>query len=513
MDLPNNFKLLDCSLRDGGYYTNWDFEQDLIECYQNNIKKLPFDYIEIGYRNITQKKYRGSYFYTPISILKKWSGANTDIVLMIDEINTPLNKVEELVNPCSEIVKMFRIAAKPNRIEESIKIAKIIKKIGFKVCLNVMYLSEWDNYSNFFSKLNDIEQTIDYLYMADSYGSVLPHQIESTIHKIRSYTNVKLGFHGHNNLELGLINALKAIENGVELIDCSISGMGRGAGNLKTELILTYLDSLNLRNVNFENLNTLVVKFESIRDHYNWGNNLAYMVSGANSIAQKEVMNLINKRYYTIDNAIKYLGFKNFANPSKNYPRLTSSKNKKILIIGGGSSVIDHLNSLNLFIKQNPEILILFASARFMKHFSEFKGYNILVGAEGKRLEENMVSNSFNNICILPSKPNKIEPFVSENLSKFCVQLSNTIFSEENCDSHLAVTLQACIELGGEELYLIGFDGYSTNNIQKREVFLMKENQLIFDFFKSKKPNVKILSLTPTVYREIEVSSLYTFLR
>ena len=67
--------------------------------------------------------------------------------------------------------------------------------------------------------------------------------------------------------------------------------------------------------------------------------------------------------------------------------------------------------------------------------------------------------------------------------------------------------------LSAVELYLIGFDGYSTNNIQKREVFLMEENQLIFDFFKSKKPNVKILSLTPTVYREIEVSSLYTFLR
>ena len=79
---------------------------------------------------------------------------------------------------------------------------------------------------------------------------LLPDQIEKTIHEIRSYTTVKLGFHGHNNLEMGLINALKAIENGVELIDSSITGMGRGAGNLKSELILTYLDSLKLRSVN-----------------------------------------------------------------------------------------------------------------------------------------------------------------------------------------------------------------------------------------------------------------------
>ena len=70
MDLPNNFKLLDCSLRDGGYYTNWDFDQNLIKSYQSNIKKLPFDYIEIGYRNILQKEYRGVTFILQLGFLK-----------------------------------------------------------------------------------------------------------------------------------------------------------------------------------------------------------------------------------------------------------------------------------------------------------------------------------------------------------------------------------------------------------------------------------------------------------
>ena len=71
MDSPNNFELLDCTLRDGGYYTNWDFEKDLLETYRSNIEKLPFDYIEIGYRNIPQKEYRGSFFYSPVGILTK----------------------------------------------------------------------------------------------------------------------------------------------------------------------------------------------------------------------------------------------------------------------------------------------------------------------------------------------------------------------------------------------------------------------------------------------------------
>ena len=93
------------------------------------------------------------------------------------------------------------------------------------------------------------------------------------------------------------------------------------------------------------------------------------------------------------------------------------------------------------------------------------------------------------------------------------MELSGTIFPEKNCDSHLAVTLQACLELGGEELFLIGFDGYSAIKRQKREVFLMEENQLIFNYFLNKKPTVKILSLTPTEYKEIQATSLYSLLK
>ena len=165
------------------------------------------------------------------------------------------------------------------------------QKAGFEVGLNIMYLSEWDQYDDFFDQFKGIENHIDYLYMADSYGAVLPDYIVKTVKKLKSITSVKLGYHGHNNLEMGLINALKAIEHGVEIIDASITGMGRGAGNLKTELLLTYLAAENLKEVNFEHLDALVNQFEGLQATYQWGNNLAYMVSGANSIPQKEVMN------------------------------------------------------------------------------------------------------------------------------------------------------------------------------------------------------------------------------
>ena len=516
MKLNNNITILDCSLRDGGYYNNWDFEENFVSLYRDKINLLPIDYIEIGYRNLVHKDYRGKYFYCPLPILNQWSGFKDKLVLMLDEINTPIDQVEEMIKPCIGKAKMFRIATKPNRILQGIALSKKIKKAGFEVGLNVMYLSEWDKYENFFNQFKGIENHIDYLYMADSFGAVLPDYLVETIKKIKSITSVKLGYHGHNNLEMGLINALKAIEQGVEIIDASITGMGRGAGNLKTELLLTYLDAEKKKEVNFEHLNALVNQFEILQDTYKWGNNLAYMVSGANSIPQKDVMDLITTRYYSIDNAIKYLGFKSKNETAKNsYPKLNTKDSKaSILIIGGGPSTLKHLDSIKSFIHQNKDITLLFSSARHIASFAEFKAaYIILVGAEGKRLEENILKGSFTNNCILPPPPHKITPYVPKELIGNCIELTDTIFSKENCDAHLAVTLQAAIELGGKEIFLIGFDGYTATELNEREAFFMQENQLIFDHFIQTQENIQLNSLSPTAYKNIAITSIYSLIK
>ena len=515
MDLNKKITLLDCSLRDGGYYNNWDFEEEFVQNYRDNIADLPIDYIELGYRNLHQKEYRGKYFYTPLSLLEQWGELWDKIVLMLDEINTPIDEIDALITPCIGRVKMFRIATKPDRIRQGIQLAKRVKAAGFEVGLNVMYLSDWDKHNALFDEFNGIEAHIDYLYMADSFGAVLPDYIGRITRKIKEITPVKLGYHGHNNLEMGLINALTAIENGVEIIDSSITGMGRGAGNLKTELLLTQLSALKLKNVHFESLNALVDAFEQLRVKYQWGNNLAYMVSGANSIPQKEVMNLITRRFYSIQDAIEYLGFKSPMRQTSTFPKLSvKSLKEKILIIGGGASVIEHLSATKSFILENKGITLLFSSARHIASFSEFKDtYTILVGAEGKRLEENIPNGGFTNHYILPPPPHKITPYIPEGLIDNCLELNSTIFLKENCDAHLAVTLQAGIELGGKEIFLIGFDGYTATELNEREAFLMQENQLIFDHFIQTQKNIQLNILSPTAYENIAITSIYALIK
>src|SRR5690606_19642802 len=91
-----------------------------------------------------------------------------------------------------------------------------------------------------------------------------------------STSEKRFGFHAHNNLELAHINTLTAIEYGASIVDATITGIGRGAGNLKTELLLTSLHAQGVLEVNFETLSNTVESFSELKDQHKWDTNLAY---------------------------------------------------------------------------------------------------------------------------------------------------------------------------------------------------------------------------------------------
>jgi 4-hydroxy 2-oxovalerate aldolase len=73
-------------------------------------------------------------------------------------------------------------------------------------------------------------------YIADSNGSLYPDRVESLVRMLRANTSLPLGFHAHDNLRLAFANALTALRNGVEWLDASLGGAGKGGGNLMAEL-------------------------------------------------------------------------------------------------------------------------------------------------------------------------------------------------------------------------------------------------------------------------------------
>ena len=114
-------KILDCTLRDGGYYTNWDFSSAVVKTYIETTNKLPINYLKVGYRNKPTKEYMGKFSYTPVSILKKLrKTSNKKLVVMLNEKSTLPEDFDELLTPIKGLADMVRLAVDPRNFERAV---------------------------------------------------------------------------------------------------------------------------------------------------------------------------------------------------------------------------------------------------------------------------------------------------------------------------------------------------------------------------------------------------------
>lgn len=512
-------KILDCTLRDGGYYTNWDFDTELVTEYYKSVEKLPIEYVEIGYRSTPQKEYYGEYFYCPKYVLQKAKQLmpSKKLAIMLNEKDTRIEDLDYLLNDCVGIIHMVRMAVSPVNIEEAIEIAKEVKIRGFEVAFNVMYMSQWAADQNIIQRFKISNGVVDYFYMVDSFGGVLPNEVEVLTKSLKQNLSSYIGFHGHNNIELALANVISAINGGIDIIDSTITGMGRGAGNLKTELLLTFLSSKQDLEVDFNALTTTVEEFERLQKHYQWGTNLPYMVSGVNSLPQKDVMEWITQRFYSINSIVRTLhNLKENKIDNLKLPvfNVNKSENFKIaLIIGGGPSAYKHSNAIKLFIDQNKKnICIVHSSSKNAKPYLEcdVPQFFCLVGNEGYRMEKVFENyNKQHTKCILPSYPRKMGTYVPKQVLDVTYELDDVTFSDKFKDSHFALSLQTVIDLSVEQVYIVGFDGYKHPIGEKEKGLINENNYLINSFTKSYK---KIKTITDTEYIGFEKMSIFSFI-
>jgi 4-hydroxy 2-oxovalerate aldolase len=511
-------KILDCTIRDGGYYTNWDFDKDLINNYCKSMESLPIDYVEVGYRSIPLEGYLGEYFYCPDFVMKelKEMMPSKKLVIILNEKDIRASHVPELLKPCQGYITMVRIAVDPANFKRAIELARAIKIMGFEVAFNVMYMSEWKEDNSFLDLLEGLDNTIDYFYMVDSFGGVFQEDVKEIIDLVKSKTNVKLGFHGHNNLEMALANTITAMGEGCEIIDATITGMGRGAGNLRTELLLTYLNSKGYEGITFGDLSSTVSLFEDMKRHYGWGTNLPYMFSGAYSLPQKQVMEWIGMNRYPVASIVNALhNKKSSIDDNLSLPNLENDgKNKDFLIVGGGNSVRENKQALRVFLQQNKDLKVIHTG---LKHISNFKKvdndqYYALVGFEGDKLRDALEGVDISNKKFLyPPHPRKMGTLIPKETMASSYELPTIDFTKASDDSPLAIAIQLAINLEADNIYFIGFDGYDTN-LNKSQFKLVQENQNVFlDLLKIE--NIEVRSLTPSKYEKLKHLSIYSLLQ
>lgn len=488
-------KILDCTLRDGGYYTKWHFTDEIVFNYLKLIEKLPINYIEIGYLNPKIEGFYGRYYFLEKKIIKKIKSLTSKkIAVMIDAKNFDYNNDVSVYSD----IDLVRVAINPNQFEAGLKVIKHLNKMGLKIAGNVMYGGSWNNIKNIYTNISKLTKLVNYTYIVDSYGSLDQNKMNQIFQKIDLNNNI-FGFHGHDNLSLGLSNTIHALKNGCEIVDSTVTGMGRGSGNLKTELLLTYFDKLNDNfKIDYFALSSLVDLFDPLQKKYNWGQNLAYMVTGKYNIEQSKVMEEITLGRSSIKTIVNNLFKIDY--------KLKEAGNQKVanvLLIAGGNSVLENIKPIKEWIVKNREdVLLVFVG---LKHYNLFKDLNcdkilVITGTEIERIDFKL-----NKDCIIITSEDYSTTLITNEMVRNSFYVKNLLFDKTYEKSHSSIALNFIEKTKCNKIFCVGYDGYENMTERQQELFL--ENLQLFSSFK--KP---IISLTQSSYPTLHKDSIFKYL-
>lgn len=232
-------KILDCTTRDGGHKTKWNFNEDFIFSLMECLNNSNVSYYEIGYRNHYDNEGKGIFYNCSPEFLEKFYKAkgNLELGVMTD---TSRYLAEDFQGKDKDNIDFVRIACHPDRIRETLEISKDLYNKGYKVLLQLMEAPNIDEagYLSLFEF--DNKEIFETVYLADSYSTMHPNEIEKYFNKMGMIGYEKISFHAHDKIQLALKNTLKAIELGAYSVDVTLDGIGRD-GNLDAVKLLDNL--------------------------------------------------------------------------------------------------------------------------------------------------------------------------------------------------------------------------------------------------------------------------------
>ncbi len=244
--------LLDCTLRDGGYYNNWDFSNELVSDYLKVMSLSGINYVELGFRSFKSKGFKGPSWYTTDSYIEGFKipkSLKVAVMVNVSElISHPLGPTKAIKllfkNAKNTKIKLIRLASHYEEFKIAASVSKILKNMGYEVGINLMQISEQSKEK--IISISKIANKVkpDILYFADSLGSMVPEEISNLISNLRQNWKGPIGIHAHDNLKKAIDNTLVAINEGVNWIDSTVTGMGRGPGNVQTEYLLIEMENI-----------------------------------------------------------------------------------------------------------------------------------------------------------------------------------------------------------------------------------------------------------------------------
>lgn len=293
--------VLDCTLRDGSYIVDAKFGTAAIKGIINKLQKSNIEIVECGWLKDKEHEEGTSFHHIPSDVTKYMSGKNPNCtyVVMID-----WDRYDDSVLPQNDgaSIDAVRVVFPHRKVAEALKIAGRIRDKGYQIYLqaaNTLAYSEED-LQELASLVNDFRPVG--ISIVDTFGAMYEEDLLEIAASLdcKLDAGIQLGFHSHNNQQMAFANSVAFAKYFADkardiIIDASLCGMGRGAGNATTELITSYLNRKYQKNydmdVILDAIDTYMVQFQ---EKFNWGYSTPYFIAGAYCCHVNNIAYLLN---------------------------------------------------------------------------------------------------------------------------------------------------------------------------------------------------------------------------
>lgn len=278
-----DIKVMDCTVRDGGLMNNWQFSDDFVKAVYKSCVDAGIDYMEVGYKSSESSFSRdvvGPWKFCDDKDLRRVFGNNDTNLKLSAMADIGRIAPDDIPLASESLIDMMRVACYVHQVDKAVWLAEHCMDKGYEVTINLMAVSKV-NEPDLDQALTDLDKSrVPVVYVVDSFGSLYHENIEYLVKKYQKLLPGKeLGIHAHNNMQLAMANTITSLMNGVTMLDATLLGMGRGAGNCPTETLIAFLKNPKYRLLPL--LEAIQTEVKPWQDKIDWGYHIPYLITGA----------------------------------------------------------------------------------------------------------------------------------------------------------------------------------------------------------------------------------------
>lgn len=518
-------ELLDCTLRDGGYVNDWTFTYQGMCKFCEKIVKTNVEYTELGFiRGVSYDKEKA--LFPNAESFKNIIGkkSNNIIYLAMYDTSNPID-IETFGTNDHTSIDGVRVIFKNTKIDEGVDACKKFKKLGYKVVANFVNTEKFSKEQLEYAINEFNNEDVYAMSIVDTFGDLNNTEFLNLVNIFNSLMkkSIALCYHAHNNLQQAFQNSQSLVELNLErdiIIDASVFGMGRGAGNLNLELFAKYLNDHYEKDYHIVPM--LEIMDECLQDFYKekfWGYSLPLYISASLKVHPNYAIYLASKNTLTekalfdilqmIDDDSKVNYNKNIAEEyyQKYQENLIDDKiakeelynifnNKTIVLLAPGNTLNTHASAIAKELQKENTIAIA------LNFYPEQFKPEYVFSSNMRRYSKIDNDNRFKSIITSNMREAKKKDYF--------VNYSNLLSKEKEIDDNSGLMiLRLLIDLGVKNVEVAGMDGYNTSNIDvyvDESTFFdfsneaEKRNQLINKELKTLAKSINIKFITPSCY-------------